>query len=514
MMQLSSDRPLGPTKGIALVQRVLLSLVLFFSAVVLVFGWGAGIESLVRLGADRPGIVPTTAFGLYLVSGAHLLHSFWQGMKMRIVLAGASTFVALFALINLVGMMSGAMPNGFDGNVWPGTLGKPFDAMSIPTSINFVFAGFAGILLARRDRSRRMLFHIMLTIGLMLSLAVLLTYVLDPYSFRHVAPKAAMSAQTALAFAVLFPTIILFDSHGGWVDLLTGDNVGSANARLLLPIFVLMPFLLAFSGLILTQEGVISTSMRLSIMTILGIAIGAAAVLHSAVRINRLDAEQLAMLDQLRRTSDEKETLLREIYHRVKNNLQRIDAMLAFESAQVPDKRLRDAFGAMSGRVRALAVVHELLLRSATLSRIDISDYLMRLTDEIANSQGLDQRGIKIMCNVQPLEIDFEVANTLGLLVNELVSNAVEHAFPFGTNGQIRVELQAMSENTCRLVVADNGVNNSDYDPACASRGGIGSRIIRSLARQLGGDLTVNKSMGTRVTLSFPCVAAVWSFSV
>lgn len=514
-MQLSSEQQgLTPPKGILLFQRVLLSLVFVFSMVVLVFGWGIGIEPLVRLGADSPGLVPTTAFGLYVVSGSHLLHSLWPVMGTRMFLAAASVFVGIFAITNLVGVGTGMMPNGLDGEVWPGTIGRPFDAMSVPTAVCFLFVSIAGLLLARRDRKRRTMFHILLTAGLMLSLAVVLTYYLDPESFSHVKPVAAMSMQTALAFSVLFPAIILSDSHGGWIDLLTGQNVGSASARLLLPIFVTMPFILAYSGLMLSNNGLISTSMRLSLMAIIGIAFGAAAVLHSAARINRLDAEQLAMLDQLRRSADEKETLLREIYHRVKNNLQRIDAMLAFESAQMPDKKTRDAFGAMSGRVRALAVVHELLLRSARLNRIAVGDYIRRLTDEIAHSQGFDERGITILCNIDPMEIDFELANTLGLLVNELVSNASEHAFKFGTKGQIRVELTRTSENTCRLMVADDGVNNSDFDPSCVGRGSIGSRIIRSLARQLGGDLTVDTTMGTRVALSFPCVPAVWSFSV
>ncbi len=153
--------------------------------------------------------------------------------------------------------------------------------------------------------------------------------------------------------------------------------------------------------------------------------------------------------------------LLREVYHRVKNNLQRIDAMLAFESAQVADRGTRDAFEAMSHRIRALGIVHELLLRSERLANIDVADYMQRLTEELTRSNGLERRGIAIVCDARPEIVDFETANTLGLLVNELVVNAIEHAFPFDTSGTIRVVFHRASQDTCRLTVADDGVNNS-----------------------------------------------------
>ncbi|MBS7669732.1 sensor histidine kinase [Croceicoccus gelatinilyticus] len=485
-------------------KRALLVLVALFSIFVLVFGWGAGMEHFVRLGSDRPGIMPTTAFGLYAIATVHFLAAMWPVKNNILALKVVSGLVALFALLNFVVLATGVMPNGIDGDVWPRTLGRPHDAMSLPTSLCFFLLGVAGLVMAGDMARYRPLFHGLLTLGMIVATSVLLTYLLDPNSFTRVKPMAAMSVQTAGAFTLLFPAVMLRDAHGGWVELMRGPLGGSQSARMLLPFFFFMPLVLALIGLLASDNGMITQSFRLALMANAMIVLGCAAVLGAAARLNRAEAEQAAMLEQLRRTADEKETLLREIYHRVKNNLQRIDALLAFEKSRLPDGYAHHALDAMSARVRALATVHQMLLASNSFSRISLSDYLGRLTDNIAQAHGLEESDVNLECRSATMVVDFEAANAIGLLVNELLINAIVHAFPIGVSGTIRVDCRELDEEWCRLTVADDGSTVSGFDPNRLDKGGVGSRIVRALVKQLKGEISVTDDNGTTVTIDFP----------
>lgn len=416
--------------------------------------------------------------------------------------------------------MIGGAETGLDRVLWPGALAQPRDGMSPAATICALLATAASFIISLQRPGDRMPAHasrlveVLGVCGLLMAGTAVVTYMLDAPALRHVDMFVAMSAQSALALVLLFVAILAAPSDGVIAGVLLGSLRGSSGARRLLPVMVFAPLAIAFAGIFATHREWIDARLGLSLMTMLMIAIGAAAVLVNAALQNRAERVQMQTLQTVTEAAEEKDLLLREVYHRVKNNLQRIDAMLAFESAQVADRGTRDAFEAMSHRIRALGIVHELLLRSERLANIDVADYMQRLTEELTRSNGLDRRGIAIVCDARPEIVDFETANTLGLLVNELVVNAIEHAFPFDTSGTIRVVFHRASQDTCRLTVADDGVNNSVYDPTNPACGGIGSRIIRSLARQLGGDLRVDTSLGTRVDVSFPCAAVEWSYSV
>ncbi|AKM11265.1 histidine kinase dimerization/phosphoacceptor domain -containing protein [Croceicoccus naphthovorans] len=109
------------------------------------------------------------------------------------------------------------------------------------------------------------------------------------------------------------------------------------------------------------------------------------------------------------------------------------------------------AFGAMSHRVRALATVHELSLQSASYSEIDLGRYLREMTRKISEGQALAERGIELSCTSDVVFIDYEIANTVGLLANELIANAVRHAFPIGKTGTIHVHLRRSDETNCEF---------------------------------------------------------------
>jgi len=209
-------------------------------------------------------------------------------------------------------------------------------------------------------------------------------------------------------------------------------------------------------------------------------------------------------LDLVTSALQQRDTLLSEVYHRVKNNLQQIEGLIALESAAVTDPAAREAFLALSSRVRAMGAVHHLLILSRNISQIDADDFLMGLCRNIAHASGADRREISVELTADNVTLGFERALTIGLLVNELVTNAVKHAFPEGCPGRINVSFRRAPTGGTLLQVSDDGVGaleglNSDARPPSS-----GMRLVRGFVGQLKGKLSIEGSSGTVIHVALP----------
>jgi two-component sensor histidine kinase/streptogramin lyase len=202
----------------------------------------------------------------------------------------------------------------------------------------------------------------------------------------------------------------------------------------------------------------------------------------------------------LRGLVGEKELLLKEIHHRVKNNLQIISSLLSLQASQAKDARVRGMFGETQGRVRAIATVHEKLYQSGSVARIEVAEYLRSVASQLFSSYGGADR-ILLRIEAEPLELGLDTAIPCGLIVNELVSNALKHAFPDGRRGEIVIEMGLAEPGGFRLRVADDGVGLPD--PAPPRDGSLGLELVRALTDQLDGLLEVNRHGGTAFTITF-----------
>ena len=205
---------------------------------------------------------------------------------------------------------------------------------------------------------------------------------------------------------------------------------------------------------------------------------------------------------EMRAALNEKETLLREVYHRVKNNLQVVSSLVNLQLRALPRGRAQSALADAAERVRAMALVHEKLYQSPSLSAIDLGAYLKDLVDRLAVSSGSAQRGIEVRCDSPHMQIGLDTAVPLGLIVNELFSNSSKHAFTDGRRGLISVAVSLVDEGV-RLQVWDNGLGL----PAAAadlSSGSLGLKLVRSLSSQLDAEFEIETYRGTRATLLLP----------
>jgi two-component sensor histidine kinase len=199
----------------------------------------------------------------------------------------------------------------------------------------------------------------------------------------------------------------------------------------------------------------------------------------------------------------EKEVLLKEIHHRVKNNLQVISSLLNLQARYLPDPAARAIFSQSQNRVQSIALVHERLYESADLSHVNFSKYLTVLLDNIFDTYDATSRGIGKVIDVGDANLTVDIAVPCGLIVNELVTNALKHAFPDGRKGVVRVSLREQQEGTLELTIQDDGAGiPSGIDPR--NTVSLGLDLVTTFAEQLSAEVDIVREGGTSFRFRFP----------
>jgi PAS domain S-box-containing protein len=211
----------------------------------------------------------------------------------------------------------------------------------------------------------------------------------------------------------------------------------------------------------------------------------------------RLEAE-----GRIRASLREKEVLLKEIHHRVKNNLQIISSLLNLQSGQIEDERADALFRVSQDRVRSMALIHERLYQSEDLARVDFAEYVRSLVGYLARSYTDLAGRVQVETDVGDVSLGIDAAIPCGLIINELVSNALKHAFPEGGEGRIRVELDGSREDGYCLVVSDDGVGfpeGVDFRETDS----LGLQLVTTLVDQLEGRIELADAKGTGFRIDF-----------
>lgn len=201
----------------------------------------------------------------------------------------------------------------------------------------------------------------------------------------------------------------------------------------------------------------------------------------------------------IRAKNAENELLLKEIHHRVKNNLEMVKSLIALQSAQIEDPATKDAMMASQNRVQSMGIIHQKLYQGKNLGSIEMKDYFLNLSEGILDTFKAEDR-VKIECAMETLELDVDTAVPIGLIVNELLTNALKYAFPQEQKGVINISLEKDAENL-RLQVRDNGVGKKE---GLAPKGtGFGSQLVKLLTRQLNGKMIERNDDGTHIEFDF-----------
>lgn len=212
---------------------------------------------------------------------------------------------------------------------------------------------------------------------------------------------------------------------------------------------------------------------------------------------------QLGLQADLEDSLHEKDVLLQEVHHRVKNNLQLVSSLLNLQIARVPSGESRTVLQECQGRIHAVATVHEAIYSARDYSRVPIVNYVRALASGISHAVGAFGRGIEIELEIGDERLPVDKAIPCGLILNELISNAVKHAFPGGREGNVRVLAALTPDHEMEVVVADDGIGLPDgFDPeACDS---VGMQVVCALVEQLDGALEISSRGGSQFRLTFP----------
>ncbi|MDZ7262642.1 MAG: ATP-binding protein, partial [candidate division KSB1 bacterium] len=206
--------------------------------------------------------------------------------------------------------------------------------------------------------------------------------------------------------------------------------------------------------------------------------------------------------EQLKASLREKEVLLKEIHHRVKNNLQIISSLIYLQSKNIQDKEVLQMFQESQNRVKSMALIHEKLYKSKDLARIDCAEYIKSLVTHLFHSYRVHSNAIKLEIDVDDIPLSIDTAIHCGMIINELVSNSLKHAFPSGKAGEIRIKARSGNDNKFTLIVSDDGVGfPKDLD--FQNTKSLGLQLVCNLTNQLGGSIELDTSRGTLFKINF-----------
>jgi two-component sensor histidine kinase len=198
---------------------------------------------------------------------------------------------------------------------------------------------------------------------------------------------------------------------------------------------------------------------------------------------------------------NEKTALLKEVHHRVKNNLQVITSLLSLESVRSPELATKNVLKDMKDRIRSMALLHETLYRTGIFASVELGDYLKQLATQVFRANATSAIPVSLTCEFEPLSLEMDQALPCGLIINELISNSLKHGFTLGSKGHINVTLKVIN-CMVQLTVSDTGVGLAqDFELQKAAS--LGLHLVSDLAKQLGGKLEIQTGQGAVFTVSF-----------
>ncbi len=515
-----------------------------------------GILALVEFEYRQAGSFETAFFwlkisGLWPLVPAILLHISLIFTKSKL-LSYKLTYLAIYLpalIISYLAVTTGLLLSGITDEYWGWTYIFPqnsllFDVMGFWTVFTVLLAAFICLYYYLKSESLKRLQAKYIIIGLYLPFAIsILSDVILPnmsvripemtmtmstvgigfisygvWKYRFPALTAAVAADEIVSTMSNF--LLLMDTEMNILNVnqATRDLLGYEDSQLIgKSIGVIFPddkeknelfkdydHHLMKRGFISNKETYFKTSegkivpVFLSISSIEGEdgkTLGIVCIGSDIVEITRAKNEIKASLE-------EKEILLQEVHHRVKNNLQIISSLLNLQSRYIKDENDLELFKDSQSRVKSMAFIHEQSYQSSNFSSIEFSDYINNLVTYLIHYYEVDLRKIDVKMDVDDVKLDLNTSIPCGLIVNELVSNSLKHAFPQNMKGEIYIGLHSHNDSQYTLIVADNGIGLPE-DFNFRNPDTLGLQLVNGLISQLYGTLNLIKTDGTRFEINF-----------
>ena len=205
---------------------------------------------------------------------------------------------------------------------------------------------------------------------------------------------------------------------------------------------------------------------------------------------------------QLEESIKEKEVLLKEVHHRVKNNMQVISSILNLQSSYIDDETALSILRESQDRIKSMSFVHESLYQSNTLSEVNFSEYIRNIAGNLFHSYGRPEGGISMQYELEEVFLNLDTSIPCGLIINEVVSNCLKYAFAGKEKGVIRIEFSKLSDGKLKLIIGDDGIGlPSNFDIENAET--LGLQLVTTLVTQVSGELDIKTNKGTQFSIVF-----------
>lgn len=216
-----------------------------------------------------------------------------------------------------------------------------------------------------------------------------------------------------------------------------------------------------------------------------------------------IDISDRKTTQQLQTALKEKETLIKEIHHRVKNNLQIVYSLLRLQYRRVQDPKAAEILLDSQNRIKSIALIHEKLYRSENLSEITLAQYIPHIATSLFSTYRIDSEQITLHTEIADIPLDVDTAILCGLIINELVSNALKYAFREEQTGRISIEISLIDQRITQIILSDDGTGLPDSFNL-AETTSIGLKLVKDIVEQLEGTLTISNEQGTHFKITFP----------
>jgi len=473
------------------------------AAVSLIGGTLLGIPALHQVFPDFSHMAPSTALLIVLVCSAVYLTSGGR-RPLRII---PLTLIAVTGAV-AVAQLGLYFWSGINLELYLYRTADPAGLGSMSPAAAFCFC-LAVLCVALDQGPGRRVEHLyagVAALGLCIALMDLIAYSFDVKALYAVELFRAMAVHAAFCFLLIFLALLCRRPTWSWMAVATGPLNGSTAFRRMLPAAILVPWLFCWLGLQASNRALLTPNFRLVLVAAACIVVLLAVLLINGRRQNLVSALRSQALVDLQTAVAQRDLLLREVYHRVKNNLQLVEALLLLQSQKIESQQARDAIHTTRQRIHMLGMVHQMILEGGDYDSVDLNTFLKDVVHSLAGAFGAGERGIQVTYGGQPTRCTLEEAIPLGLLTNELMSNTFKHAFEGRESGRVDVTLTARGD-FLRLTVADNGVGRGGRP--INGRISLGSDIIRALVAQLDGSLKETAENGTRIEVTIGQPAGV-----
>ncbi len=515
----------------------------FKRVVIAVAAWNMFFGSLVMLGwildldilkDGLPGFITVrfnTAVAIFVIGLVFISHvSAGNKPAKRIYETAGALVVLLVSFLTLLEHSFGfdfgidqffyEQPLGLLDNGFPGRMGPN-------TGLCFVLTSLALLLLHKQDVWYQRLYQALTIVVFLTAFISLVAYIYDATAFLGARGYAIMAIYTAANFLSLTVGLFALRSNHGVGAILAQENFAGASVRTLLPMTIGAPIVVGWVCLMGEKAGYFTAEFGLALMVTLCVAILSAFVLWNArfqgaaeERNKRTESEKETLLEELmlikveleervrlrtrelNRALVERDVLLQEVHHRVKNNLQVISSLINMQLRKLKSDAARPELEECRSRIFAISFIHQQLYQSKNYSDVAFPQYAKQLISYIAEAAGVLTAGISLEIHMEERPLSVDKAIPCGLILNELITNAFKHAFPAGSRGTIKVEWKKV-EGDMLLLVEDDGIGMTTGTGGDESDS-LGLLLVNTLAEQLGGQMEFRCDVGTRCLIKFP----------